>query len=236
MAALEKADVERYPWERQPGESPQAYGAFQQYRDAGLQRSIRKLALAGVKDRKRLGRWSSQWGWVNRAELYDLMLERERIASRVEGVKEMEKRHAQLAEATLSILAMPVIALGRLRATDIEGSPGVDRLTELERMPTGDLLRLAAHTSRSMARLSSVERVARGAGQDEELPPTAASSPVEPLPEEARLRAMFEAFAESGIMVEGTFKIGTQEREVGLDGLPIIDAEPIALEPPPAEP
>jgi len=73
-----------------------------------------------------------------------------------------------------------------------------------------------------MARLSAVERLARREDADEL--PTQTGSPVEPLPEEDRLRAMFEAFAESGLMVSGTFQVGAPAPEVGDDGLPILEA------------
>lgn len=224
MAALEHTPEGPAPWERQVGETPVAWMAFQRYRDMPLPRSMRRLEAQGFKDKKRLGTWSTQWGWVARVDAYDAMLERERIAARVQGVRTMEERHAQIAEVGLAALAMPLIALGQRRQV---GEAQVDRLEELRALPTGDLLRIASHASRSMARLTQVERNARGDGVDDGPPPAAASSPVEPLPEEERLRSMFLALFESG-MVRGTLEVGVQEPDVGPDGLPILEA----LEPP----
>lgn len=225
MAALANVDpAEPLPWERQDREPARAYMAFQSYRDLGPLRGLRQLRPTGRQNPttwlRQLGGWSSAWGWPERAKAYDAMLERERIGARIAAVAVMEERHAQIAEAGLAALSMPLIALGRPRM--INGRPEGDRLAELQEMPTGDLIRLAAHSSRSMARLTAVERQARR--EDEVMPDGQAGSPIEPLPEEMRLRAMFEAFAESGLMVRGTFQVGAPEPEVGADGLPILDA------------
>lgn len=223
MVALEKIEDGPLAWERQIGEGVKAWQHFQAYRDIGPTRGLRQLrgpsTMSPASFLRQCNRWSSDWGWPERARLYDAMLERERIGARIVAVRTMEERHAQIAEAGLAALSMPLIALGRPRI--INGQPVGERLQELQEMPTGDLIRLAAHASRSMARLTGVERLARR--EDEELPDTQTGSPVEPLPEEERLRAMFEAFAESGLMVSGTFQVGAPAPDVGDDGLPILE-------------
>lgn len=226
MSALEVAgaEPERDPWERQPGEGARAFAAFQVYRDMGpTERSLRQLVARRIAERKTIHRWSAQNGWVSRSAAYDAMLERARIQQRVSDVQEMESRHAQIAQAGLAALSMPLIALGRPRR--VGDSQVVERLAELEAMPTGDLIRLAAHSARSMTRLSQVERTARGDPGEEVTPDEAASSGVEPLPEEERLRDMFFALAEAGLIeVEGTFRVGQLEPDVDAHGLPILEA------------
>lgn len=234
MAALEVIDpAEPQPWEQQPREPRLAYAKFCQYRDLGPLRGLRQMRSPNPGQTasnflRQIAKLSSEWGWAERAKQYDAMMDRERIGARIAAVREMETRHAQIAEAGLAALSMPLIALGRPRT--IAGIPqGNDRLAELQELPTGDLIRLAAHASRSMGRLTQVERQARR--EDEELPETQTGSPVAPLPEETRLRQMFEAFAESGLMVRGTFEVGAPEREVGEDGLPVLEAVPVEPDP-----
>lgn len=77
---------DRLPWEKQKGESIKAFTAFAIYRDSGVTRSITNTAKAlhetGTRAgkvesiRTQCGAWSSKWRWVERAELYDLELDR----------------------------------------------------------------------------------------------------------------------------------------------------------------
>ena len=71
------------PWHRQPGESPQAYAAFQCYLQLGAKRSLdavgRKLYPTARRPGKvrrkrgktgRLGAWSKRWRWGERTLAY----------------------------------------------------------------------------------------------------------------------------------------------------------------------
>ncbi len=60
----------RYPFDRQPGESEQAFTAFRAYLDLGPNRSLAAVGRQLGKSKALMERWSSQWSWVARVEAY----------------------------------------------------------------------------------------------------------------------------------------------------------------------
>ena len=92
---IEQAKAEVLPfecWERLPGETGAAYGAFSRYRDFGPERNIRKAVEVGhegkaatlIAKQYRLWRqWSMKYQWVKRAADYDQY---------IEGLKQAELR------------------------------------------------------------------------------------------------------------------------------------------------
>lgn len=131
------------PWDRRESESTKAYEAFSIYRDMGRERSLSKVAEKLQKSETLMGRWSREHGWVDRAAKWDDendRIERE-IAQReqAKAIKEMRKRHADLAQAMLIKSAR---ALARI--PDDEIKPGdvsrmVDIACKLERISRGDV-------------------------------------------------------------------------------------------------
>lgn len=85
------------PWERQKGESAQAYEAFVTYRDMGSDRSIRAVGQRLDKSRTQIGKWSSAWNWQERVRAYDNELEKEARAKAVKDRKAMTERHIGIA-------------------------------------------------------------------------------------------------------------------------------------------
>ena len=59
------------PWERQQGESAQAFEAFSAYLELGPDRSIRAVGQKLDKSRQQIGKWSSRWRWQERIRAYD---------------------------------------------------------------------------------------------------------------------------------------------------------------------
>jgi hypothetical protein len=85
-----------YPWDRQPGESPQAFAAFAVYRDMGVYRDQRAVARVVKKQRSLLGRWSITYEWVSRVSAWDAWNDAE-----LRKLKEAERRKALDAQLKL---------------------------------------------------------------------------------------------------------------------------------------
>ena len=131
------------PWERQENETTKAYEAFCVYRDMGTQRSLSKVAEKLQKSDTLMGRWSRENDWVKRAAKWDDEQERieREIAQREQGkaIREMRKRHADLAKAMLikSAKALARIPDDEVKPADI--SRMVDVASKLERISRGDV-------------------------------------------------------------------------------------------------
>jgi len=80
-------------WERQQHETSKAYEAFCVYRDMGVSRSLDKVAKNLQKSLTFIGRWSSQYDWIERAALYDDYIEKiERAAMEKERISQRKRR------------------------------------------------------------------------------------------------------------------------------------------------
>ena len=82
-------------WDRQPEESTQAYEAFTVYRE---ERSITRVAQKLDKSRTIIGRWSSEWQWVQRCRDYDNSLQAVDFEEKRAAIKDMHQRHLKLAD------------------------------------------------------------------------------------------------------------------------------------------
>ncbi|NUK14069.1 hypothetical protein [Streptomyces lunaelactis] len=126
------------PWERQSGESVQAFEAFAVYRDLGPTRSVTKAARQLDKSRSLLGRWSTAYAWVMRVSAYDREQDRVFLAEQHQARRDIARRHAKLAQAFLGK------AVARLQSLDPrELSPGellrfFQVAAEIERRAAGE--------------------------------------------------------------------------------------------------
>ena len=84
------------PWERQPGESEQAYEAFAIYRDLGLKRSNQEVCARLSKSRQLISRWKANYNWDERARVYDNELQKEMHKEAVRNLKDMTDRHIKI--------------------------------------------------------------------------------------------------------------------------------------------
>lgn len=87
-----------HPWERQPEEPDTSWDSFVTYRDMGPAR--RTIAGAGKvlgKSRQTLELMSSKWDWVARCAAHDAWVDRETKLAEIEGLRDMKRRHVELA-------------------------------------------------------------------------------------------------------------------------------------------
>ena len=98
-------------WNRQPGEGARPFAAFQMYRDQPpMQRSVRRLAETIGRNRTMVGRWSSQWRWVERAAAWDA--EQDRLVQAANS----EARQAFARRLAASGAVMQARGLGKVRS------------------------------------------------------------------------------------------------------------------------
>ena len=87
------------PWDRQKGESARAFEAFLVYLQMGPERSVRAVAQKLSKSYTLAGRWSSTYHWVERCRAWDTYLQQEAKKAAAAAVRNMNRRHAQMAAA-----------------------------------------------------------------------------------------------------------------------------------------
>lgn len=87
-------------WERQPGEPRRAFSAFVLFRDMGDERGVVKVRTdAGfAATPKTLMAWATTWRWVERADAFDRMLDRKRVAEHVAEVEAMARRQVHIGQ------------------------------------------------------------------------------------------------------------------------------------------
>ena len=121
------------PWERQKGESAQAYEAFAAYRDMGAERSLTKVAQSLNKTRTLIGRWSSAWNWQERVRAYDNELEKEARAKAIRGRKDMTERHIKIAmQVQKALEALASLSVEDMSPKDVKEY--IKMATDLERL------------------------------------------------------------------------------------------------------
>lgn len=160
-------------WDRQPGESSRAFAAFVAYRDLGPSRSIDSAWRAAqtkqaAKKRQKGGRsaarradgrfsaWCKKWRWVERAELWDADIDRQRQQAEADARRRMAETQAKQAARLSAALADPILTELERRARE---NPAM-----LRRMGAEKLLKLATGTARVLPALQLSERLARLGG------------------------------------------------------------------------
>jgi hypothetical protein len=166
-------------YERQPEETAAAWAAFVCYRDMGARRSLAKVEKAqsqtdattgpqqghtdtdvdaGKNQRSGcLGRWSKRYNWVERAAAYDVEMDRAARWAHVEAVREMSKRHAQMARAgqLKAIQALQKLKPEEISAADVRSL--IVELCKLERLCLGEATESVSQSQRVI--LQIVEKI-----------------------------------------------------------------------------
>jgi hypothetical protein len=122
------------PWERQSGESGQAYEAFATYRDMGKSRTVSAVVKRLGKSRSLLDRWKARWNWEERVAAYDNDLERKAKEEAVKDRKTMLNRHIKIAMQVQkkAIEALDKLNPDQMTAKDIKEY--IRMATDLERL------------------------------------------------------------------------------------------------------
>jgi hypothetical protein len=92
-----------YRWDRQKGESRQAYAAFVAYRDIGATRTQNKVAAQLGKSSQLMARWSTRWAWIERVDAWDAQLERE---AQVAALAEARQRGRDIIKSAQFVQAL----------------------------------------------------------------------------------------------------------------------------------
>lgn len=144
-------------WERQRGESKQAFGAFEAYRDGDEDRGYQRVADALGKSLTLISRWGSRWRWVERAAAWDAERDRVRREEFLAGDVEVARAQAEDAAALRGALMEPARAfVAWLAERRAEGEDPFDGVSASERV------RLLATSSRAFAQVVGAERLAHG--------------------------------------------------------------------------
>lgn len=122
------------PWERQKGESAQAYEAFSIYLGMGAERSLSAVAKQLSKSLPLIKRWSREKEWQERIRAYDNDVEKQARRKAVAARKDMVDRHIGIA---MQLQKKALEALGSLSVEDMtpkDIKEYIKMATDLERL------------------------------------------------------------------------------------------------------
>jgi hypothetical protein len=162
-------DPELDPWEQQPNETDEAYGAFFRYRSIPRgDRTLRKVAEELGKSDALMSRWSNAWSWRVRVMAWDRAEDARRVEEHWEEIEKMSKRHAAQAQMMGNVLMAPATAILTLMrdrpnlfmeyfsTTDENGNTFID----FDRMDR--VVGMAMQAARILPQVMGMERLARG--------------------------------------------------------------------------
>ena len=93
----------QYAWQQLPRETDKAYQAFVTYRNLDpKERSLTRVSSELAKSIPLVKRWSSRWGWVERARDWDNYQEMRRLEKRIEEKQKMDENHLRVIRAMRS--------------------------------------------------------------------------------------------------------------------------------------
>ncbi len=148
MAAKYIPDTPSKPWDRQPGEGPQAFRAFAAYRDSGAngaKRSLQKTADSLTKSNGEpyavgtLKDWSRKWFWQSRVDAWDAEMDGLTRKELEKGITGMRKNHVAIATAMLGKAAQALKDLPTADMSPKDIATMVDVAAKLERLSRGEV-------------------------------------------------------------------------------------------------
>lgn len=171
---MAKAEVTE-PWERQKGESDQAWEAFKTYRDMDPPRSLARVAGVVGKSVPLMERWSRRWSWVERVRLHTNQLEEIARNETIREIRAFRKRAARQLAAKAQTLMLVDVAIANLLA---RGKTVEELIGSIS--PT-KLMELAAKTGQALPQVVKAEALALGdvtERQEEPAPPLEENDPL----------------------------------------------------------
>ena len=121
------------PWERQKGESAQAFEAFSLYLEMGADRSIRAVSQELGKSKTLIDRWSRTHNWVERCRAWDNHIQHEAKKAAITEVRNMTKRHVTMAQQIQNAAMLALKEMGSDMVNPKNFAAIVKLATELER-------------------------------------------------------------------------------------------------------
>lgn len=121
------------PWERQKGESAQAFEAFFLYLEMGADRSIRAVSQELGKSKTLIDRWSRTHNWVERCRAWDNHIQHEAKKAAITEVRNMTKRHVTMAQQIQNAAMLALKEMGSDMVNPKNFAAIVKLATELER-------------------------------------------------------------------------------------------------------
>jgi hypothetical protein len=127
------------PWERQPGEGSEAFGAFIIYRDATPKISAEKVGEKYGKNKRLTERWCTKFRWKDRREAWEDERDRATRQELVKGSAAMLKKHIDIAAALQfkALQGMQHLPATGLTAFDIVKM--LDLAVKVERLSRGEV-------------------------------------------------------------------------------------------------
>ena len=121
------------PWERQKGESAQAFEAFFLYLEMGADRSIRAVSQELGKSKTLIDRWSRTHNWVERCRAWDNHIQHEAKKAAITEIRNMTKRHVTMAQQIQNAAMLALKEMGSDMVNPKNFAAIVKLATELER-------------------------------------------------------------------------------------------------------
>lgn len=144
----------RLPWEKQIRESGKAFAGFVIYRDLGPARSLQKAAEVFVETsatrrkvdavRRQFSEWSRLWGWVDRCDAYDRMIDERIRAARESALETTQRIHTALGARIRSVGAARIMGDDTADVAKIDPN-SLDAMEALAFVREGAKLELLGH-------------------------------------------------------------------------------------------
>lgn len=85
------------PWDKQTGESAEAFEAFNLYCDMGVARRQTKVSKKLGKSTDLINRWCAKWHWVQRASDWDTAAAARAREGELSAIEKMRAKHIEMA-------------------------------------------------------------------------------------------------------------------------------------------